>query len=207
LWSVVPLKSGNIEVERGLVAPQQLDQLVNTDRFKITDSGVSSRWLNGTSDAYYFANGDEHWEDGSITEDGEQAGAMYAKRMRKLETIKANLPDPVVYGSEAGAQISFVGWGSSRNTMRDVIAELAKDGVNVNYLHFSYVHPIKTDRLELFFKENQNIHLIEGNYQGQLGELIRSKTDLNFMDRLLKFNGRPFFTEDVKEYIEKNLNS
>jgi pyruvate/2-oxoacid:ferredoxin oxidoreductase alpha subunit len=49
------------------------------------------------------------------------------------------------------------------------------------------------------------VHLIEGNYQGQLGQYISAITDHKFKGKLLKYNGRPFFVEDLKEYLDNNL--
>lgn len=205
LWSVKPFAQKTVPIKRGLVPEAEWGELENTDRFKITESGLSKRWLPGTSDAYYFANCDEHLEDGSLTEDGEEASKMYAKRNRKLDLIRENLPDPEVYGEAGGADISFVGWGSSRNVMRDTIADLAKAGIKVNYLHASYLHPLRTERIEQFFKENENVHLIEGNYTGQFGDLVEMKTGAKFAGRLLKWDGRPFFLEDTESYIKANL--
>ncbi len=197
-------EQNKIPIKRGLVEGKDLESLENTDRFKITESGLSKRWIPGSSDAYYFANGDEHKEDGSLDE-SKAAGEMYAKRVRKLELIKENTPEPEIFGETKNADISFVGWGSTRSTMEDVIAEQAAKGIKVNYLHYSYLWPLKTEKLEQFFSNNPNVHLIEGNYLGQLGNLIEQETDLHFKDRLLKWNGRPFFLEDLEEYISENL--
>jgi len=74
----------------------------------------------------------------------------------------------------------------------------------VNYLHFSYLWPLSTKTLENFVNNNINVHLIEGNYDGQLGGLIEKHTDIKFAGKLLKWNGRPFFIEDVETYIKDN---
>ena len=132
---------------------------------------------------------------------------MYAKRCRKIELVKAHTPEPNIIGDSSQAEISFVGWGSTKNTLRDIVALYASRGIKVNYLHFSYLWPLKTDTLEKFFKENKNVHLVEGNYDGQLGGLINKHTDLKFAGRLLKWNGRPFFIEDLEQYISENINA
>jgi 2-oxoglutarate ferredoxin oxidoreductase subunit alpha len=206
-FSITKFEENTVPIKRGLVSGEDLEKLENSDRYKITESGVSKRWAPGSSDAYYFANGDEHWEDGSLTEE-ENAGEMYAKRLRKLETIEKALPDPVIYGGtegeiDHGAEISFIGWGSSKNVMRDAIRKAEEDGIKVNYLHFSYLWPLKTEKLEQFFDQNNNVHLIEGNATGQLGQLITSKLNVNFAGKLLKWNGRPFFVDEVLEYINE----
>ena len=126
---------------------------------------------------------------------------MVEKRMKKLESLREALPEPEIHGITKGAAVSFVGWGSSKNAMLDCIAQNPR----VNYLHFDYLYPLKTETLLQFFKDNKNVHLIEGNYQGQLGQLIACETGAKFKGRLLKYNGRPFFMEDVMEYINSNL--
>lgn len=205
-WTIPMFEQGKIPIERGLVEGEELKKLVNEDRYRITGNGVSKRWVPGASDAYYFANSDEHLEDGSLTEDAEPSRKMIEKRMRKMQTLEEALPEPEIYGDSGGAaDISFVGWGSSKNVMRDIIEQYAEKNVKVNYLHFSFLFPLKTEVLKKFFKENNNVNLIEGNYQGQLGNLIEAKTGLKFKGRLLKYNGRPFYLNDLEKFIDANL--
>ena len=123
----------------------------------------------------------------------------------KFETIKKNLPDPKIFGVKKSADISFVGWGSSINAMRDAIKAQKKKGVNVNYMHFDFVWPIKDKAAVKFFKENKNVHLIEGNLKGQLGKLIESETGKKFKSKFLKYDGRPFYFEEVMNYINKRV--
>ncbi len=206
-----------IPIERGLVA--NLAELKQEDRYKITDSGLSQRWLPGSSETIFFANGHEHGEDGVLNEN-ESAGDMYAKRMRKLDLIRSNLPKPKVYGKEK-ADISFIGWGSTKTVMIDAIAEYEKKGVSVNFLHFEVVWPLALGKKglntspiphfhegrlvgDMFFNQNKNVHLIEGNYEGQFGKKVESLGH-TFSGKLLKWNGRPFFIEDVQEYIDNHL--
>jgi len=201
--SIPPLQQNTVPIKRGLVAKKDLANLKNTDRYEITESGLSKRWLPGESDAYYFANGDEHNAEG-ILDETEAAGDMYAKRCRKLELIAQNMPEPDVYGEAAEADISFVGWGSTKGAILDAINDAKAKGLTVNYLHYSYMWPLKTERLDQFFADNKNVHLVEGNYTGQLGNLIEQQTNHKFAGRLLKWNGRPFFTEDLEQYINSH---
>jgi len=45
--------------------------------------------------------------------------------------------------------------------------------------------------------------LVENNMEGQLGNLIREKTGFDIKDKILKFDGRPFFSEEIAAYIIK----
>lgn len=203
MWTVDDYEEGVIPIERGLVSESELETVVSSDRYKITESGLSKRWIPGSSSAYYFANGDEHLEDGTLTEDAEPSRLMIAKRIRKADTVREALPDPDWYGDRV-AEISFVGWGSTRNVMMDVIADLKAQGKTVNYLHFSYLFPLKTELLARFFAENPNVHLMEGNYTGQFGQDIEAAGH-RFAGKFLKWDGRPFFVEEVHEYINQHL--
>jgi 2-oxoglutarate/2-oxoacid ferredoxin oxidoreductase subunit alpha len=184
-----------LEIERGLIQ----DPLEVTERYKITENGISPRWLPGSQETVYYANGDEHWVDGTVTEDGDQAGQMYAKRIQKTETLLGDLPEPEVFGVEQGADISFVGFGSTKSAILDAMDLLKQSNPNlkVNYLHYTFVYPLKTEKLLKFIKENAKICLIEGNATGQLGELITTKTGYIFTDKMLKWNGRPFYVEEI----------
>ena len=191
----------NIPIERGLAS--NLEELKQEDRYKLTDSGLSQRWLPGSSETTFFANGDEHDETG-VLDESEKAGDMYAKRMRKMDLIRSHLPKPKIYGQEKDADISFVGWGSTKTVMQDIIAQYAAQGITVNFLHFEVVWPLEEEGLNTFIVHNENIHLIEGNYEGQLGAKVEALGQA-FTGKLLKWNGRPFFVEDVSEYIEKQF--
>jgi pyruvate/2-oxoacid:ferredoxin oxidoreductase alpha subunit/Pyruvate/2-oxoacid:ferredoxin oxidoreductase gamma subunit len=234
-----------------------VDKLTPSLRYQITENGVSHRWIPGTDEAIYFANGDEHHEDGSLDE-SLTAGDMIAKRVRKLKTIEDNLPEPELYSSkntkaEVGnsplegwqatpdgvdksdkptnqllnsfksfitgnpknqnessktndKSISFLGWGSTKSTILDAIDQLAitNPEITVNYLHFNYMFPLKTTLLKEFLTANPDTILIEGNATGQLGELITAKTGFQFQDKMLKWNGRPFYVEEVVEKVLKN---
>lgn len=211
-WTIPMFEQNKISIERGLVSdPEELAKLVSADRYRLTENGLSRRWLPGSCDAYYYANSDEHAEDGSVTEAAEPSRKMIEKRMKKAALIEAALPEPVIYGQAGEADISFIGWGGSKNVMLDIIDIMAEKGVKVNFLHYSYVFPLKIAAAEKFFKNNKKVFLIEGNYEGQFGKLLKAKSGerggagVKFAGKFLKYDGRPFFVEDLENFINENL--
>ena len=197
-YLVPPFEHAKIPIERGLVVdPEELTKLLSTDRYKITENGVSKRWLPASAPAHYYTNSDEHIENGVLTEDADKVKIMMDKRLRKLATVENALPEPEIVGVDSGAEVSFVGWGGTKNVMRDVIRAAEKQGRKINYLHYEYLFPLKTERLEQFFKDNSKVCLIEGNFHGQLGEMISHKTGLTFHEKFLRYDGRPFNMEQV----------
>jgi pyruvate/2-oxoacid:ferredoxin oxidoreductase alpha subunit len=53
----------------------------------------------------------------------------------------------------------------------------------------------------------KNIILIENNLTGQLGRLLREKTGISIPEknRILKYNGRPFTSDELNKEIRKRL--
>ncbi len=194
-------------IERSLVSPANLENLKPVDRYEITESGISKRWVPGQSTATYDANSDEHLPDGSLTELAEPSKAQYDKRLRKEQTLLAELPEPEYYG-DPDAQLVFVGWGSVKGVILDTLEILRRNQSShkVGYVHYEYVYPVRTDLVEELHQHvGERLVLIENNYLGQLGALINQKTDWQFSKKLLKYDGRPFFIEDVLNYIESEL--
>lgn len=192
------------KINRYLVPDSELDNLKPEDRFKITKSGVSPRWLPGQSDATYVANSDEHIGDGSLTEEALPSTQMHAKRLRKFDTLHADLPEPAIDGP-TDAKTTFVGWGSVRNVMSDAITFWNKTNPHkkINFLNYEYIYPTKTKKLMSLIRNKQKLVLIENNSFGQLGALLTQNTGYKFKTKILKHDGRPFFIDEVLEHMER----
>src|ERR1700688_2198284 len=67
-------------------------------RFAFTDDGVSPRAVPGTEGGMYLAAGSEHNDHGVITEDARNRAKMMEKRMRKLESMRPELPKANILG-------------------------------------------------------------------------------------------------------------
>lgn len=205
LFQVEDLENGT-PIERHLVGEDELKSIVASDRYKLTENGISPRWLPGSSDETYVANSDEHLGDGTITEDAESSRLMYLKRLKKMETLLAALPEPKIFGP-AEASLTLLGWGSIKNTVCDVL-DLWNDkhaDRAVNYLHYEYIYPLRVEKINELIVQKQPIVLVENNALGQLGMLLSAHTGYQFEDRFLKFDGRPFFVEDLFEYLGGRL--
>ena len=192
-----------------------VDKLKPSDRYKLTESGVSHRWIPGSSKATYFANGDEHLEDGSLTEEAEPSKKMIQKRLKKLDLIKQELPDPKIYAFQESQDLNtkiaelkelsqyklgIVAFGSTKNAVLDALETLQNP--DIAYLNLEYIYPLKTEKIKELFSKSDKMLLIEGNQTAQLGQLIKLKTGLEFDEKLLKWNGRSFFVEEVVDKVQ-----
>jgi 2-oxoglutarate ferredoxin oxidoreductase subunit alpha len=70
-------------------------------------------------------------------------------------------------------------------------------GRKIAYLHYTYLWPLRTQELQGLAKRSKRIVLVEQNYQGQLGMLIRMECGLDIPDKILKYDGRPFFYDEL----------
>lgn len=192
--------------------PKALAELKASDRYDPSvPDGVSPRWLPGTPAATWVAQGDEHRGDGSVDESAENAIAQMQKRQRKLAGLKAVLPEPELFlgggkrepvEGEPAVDVLFIGWGSTKGPMLDALRGESKAA---GYLHFTYLWPLKTERLRALAKKAKRVVLVEGNHDGQLGQLIARECGLMITEKLLKYDGRPFFRDELEAKLQSFL--
>lgn len=208
LFQISTLDQNRTPLERGIVDDESLlSTLTSTDRYKITESGISQRWLPGTKAPDYNANSDEHDTEGNVTEEAEAGGAMIAKRIRKEATLEKELPEPEtltnnVHPEQAAKTYNIIGWGSSYTIVNDLLHYYEANNIKLNYLHIKYLWPLKTQKLIAFLDDHPDTILLEGNYKGQLAQLVRLQTGRECKHVYAKWDGRPFFVEEVAAYLE-----
>ena len=181
-------------IDRGVVTDQkELDKLVSADRYNPSaEGGVSPRWLPGAKAETYCAQGDEHDGAGNVEEGGENAIAQMDKRMKKMETMKAELPEPELFG-DPSPETLIVSWGSNKSAILDAI----KDQKGIGYLHYTYLWPLHTAKFEELSAKAKRTVLVEATFQGQLNMLLRQECGKGCDEQILKYDGRPFFYDEL----------
>ena len=215
-------------VSRGklVTSAAALKKLVGADRYNVhAEDGISQRWLPGSNAATFCAQGDEHSGDGSVDESATNAVLQMDKRMKKVEALKKVLPEPELFVIENGTlrqaqddrkmenktkatDVLFIGWGSTKGPMLDVLTDLSllSSDLSIGYLHYTYVWPMKTERLQELQKKAKKIVFIEGNYQCQLLQLLRQVGGISGnYQTILKYDGRPFFYHELLAAIQSHL--
>src|SRR5580658_8156148 len=173
-------------------------------RYQYTESGVSPRALPGQPGLQFVAGSDEHDEKGHLVSDTKsgipiwvtERVRMMQKRMKKLQGIAA-AADPPAWEGPADAELTFVAWGSTIGAIRDAMVVLNGQGKKTNLLHFPTVYPLDADRVRTEFAKTKRTLLVEANYSGQFGHLLRAETGIYLSDRLLKYDGEPFYPHEV----------
>src|ERR687896_601056 len=172
-------------------------------RFKLSNNPISPMVVLGTEDAIFWNSGDEHTEEGHITEDPEMRVKMMDKRMTKMDIAVSEIPNEdkaVAYGSGDSVIIS---WGSTKGVILDAMDKLAVEGMKVKYIQIRLMHPFPSELVKLMLKDAKRIINIEMNYTGQLASLLRQHTGLETNYYIVKYNGRPMSIEEVYKSVRR----
>ncbi len=190
----------DVTIDRGkIVAESDLPADGSFKRFRLdVPDGVSPRSFPGMKNGVYYANGYEHDEYGHVTDTSAGRIAMANKRLKKFEAMKKDIRPPTVYGDKE-ADLTFVSWGSSRGPVIDAMTILKEKGVSSRLVHFTWMYPFPTEATTTLLGSTKRIIGVEQNATGQLASLIRENTGIEIKEKILKFDGRPFFPEEIAE--------
>ena len=192
-----------VKIERGLVATKITEEdrgaAGNYLRFKLSDNPVSPRIPLGTENAIFWNTGDEHTEEGHITEDPELRIRMMDKRMGKLDVALAEIPDEdkAALHGDPDADIAIVSWGSTKGVILDAIEKLSGEGVKVKFIQLRLLHPFPAALVEKILASVKTVVDIEMNHTSQLASLLRQHTGRQAEHLIVKYNGRPMTLEEV----------
>jgi len=135
------------------------------------------------------ANSYEHNEEGFSCDDKENRQKMMEKRMGKLSDLKGGFE---IYGN--GNKL-LVGWGSTK----EIILDFLKNHQEYQFMHIWRPWPFPKEAISVL-KKAEKIVAIEGNYTGQLADLVERFT-FKKVERVLKDNGRPFYKKEIENKI------
>jgi len=194
----------NIKINRGkLLTTAQLAKIKNYRRYKLTGDGISARALAGMKGGLYIANSDEHDGYGFSNEGSKNRIEQVDKRYKKLEAFAKKMPQPLVYGNPK-AKKTIVIWGSTKGVVLDAYSHLdEKSKKKFKIIQYQYLWPLAKEFTEKVLSNPKNVLLIENNSNGQLGNLIAQETGIKLTNKLLKYDGRPFFREEITKALKQ----
>jgi 2-oxoglutarate ferredoxin oxidoreductase subunit alpha len=204
-WTVPIFDTRDLKIDRGQILTEaDLPGKGPYKRYEFTPLGISPRTMPGTVGGIFHTTGDEHDEFGAITENSENRVKMMQKRMRKLQVAEELIPKEkkVNFFGPEKADITLVGWGSTKGAILDGMQDLEADATRCNFLQIRYMSPFPTELVTKYLSNAKKTVLIENNYSGQLGALIREHTGIAMDFKVLKYNGRPFSQNEVYEGVE-----
>ncbi|NIS71209.1 MAG: 2-oxoacid:acceptor oxidoreductase subunit alpha, partial [Proteobacteria bacterium] len=197
-----------IGIDRGLLLTE--DEYMDEEeykRHKFTEDGVSPRAMPGIKGAIVRTNADEHNESGYTTENPEMTTKMFDKRFKKLDGLVKELENyetTKLYGPEE-ADVTILGWGSTKGPIREAMKLLSKEGLKINYLQIIYLNPFPVANVQKILKSARKTVVVEHNRTSQLSSLIREHLLMTVGHKILKYNGRPFNPRELSQKIKRVL--
>ncbi|MEK7141284.1 MAG: 2-oxoacid:acceptor oxidoreductase subunit alpha [Patescibacteria group bacterium] len=205
-WCVAAARmKGAVTIDRGKTMPEGTAPSEKSfKRYDLTSpDGVSARSFPGMKGGQYVANSYEHDETGLVSEDPAIRTAMVDRRLKKLASIKKIILPPVVYGDQTATQ-AIVTWGS---TLGPVLEAMKLTGFQIHgaptkVIYFPWLYPFPVVEAIAALKGVTRIIDIEQNGTGQLASLMREQAGIEITEKILKYDGRPFYPEELLEKLE-----
>lgn len=200
--SVEPYDTSMLKINRGkLVTQEQINAIIKDGkqflRYEHTPDGISLRSIPGQSGAVHIGSSYEHSPEGYTTEAEDETTAQNDKRFQKMQTfLKEDAKGPVFYGPE-NADLTIVGWGSTKQPALEAVRMAQQQGLSLNYLHFAYIDPLPVDLVKAAFAKTKKTLCVEGNKLGQLEGWLREQAGIQMHANYHKYGGRPFYPEEI----------
>ncbi|HLC94491.1 MAG TPA: 2-oxoacid:acceptor oxidoreductase subunit alpha [Patescibacteria group bacterium] len=192
--------------DRGKIQPTADQTNGKYLRYKITEDGISPMLIPGQTGIYYQSNSYEHVEDGHTTEEAATRIEQMNKRGRKIDTyIKNHFTLPTVIGDLKSASFVFVSWGGNKGPIIEAMKTLQEKGIASAYIHFTHLFPLNEVRIKVLFSLPKRYILIENNSHAQLAKLLRQETGIHITERFLKYDGRPFYPEEIVNHVTRDV--
>ena len=197
--------SNELKIERGkfknVVDKSQSEGTAgHFQRFKFEDSPISTRVPIGTENAIFWNTGDEHTEEGHISEDPENRIKMMNKRMKKLDLALEKIAEDdkaVCYDFDSNSNGVVVSWGSTKGAILEALEKLSEEGKKLRFIQIRLLHPFPTETVKKFLMDTKLVIDVEMNYSSQLGSLVQQNTGRKIDYRIVKYNGRPISSTEI----------
>lgn len=189
------------KIERFIVADGDMEDPAGYKRFAVTPTGVSPRAVPCAGKAMVVISSDEHREDGHISEAIPDRIRMVDKRNAKLPHMLGEMNPPKAYHGDA--DLLLVGWGSTEGAIKEAVDQLRAEGSSVGSLSFTDLWPFPVESATPALETAKKFIVVEQNSTAQLGQLIREQTGLAHSGAVLKYDGRPFYPNEIVEAVQK----
>jgi 2-oxoglutarate ferredoxin oxidoreductase subunit alpha len=195
---------GKFKIDRGMLLTEKDLEGKEYRRFQLTETGVTPRVPLGTKNGVHWHTGDEHNEEGHISEEPLNRRLMVEKRMKKLDLVEKEVPleDKLAFFGDKQSEILVLSWGSPKGAIIEALNMLQEEGLRMGFIQVRMISPFPTVELKKALEGKKRIVDIEDNYDGQLGQVVKEKTGIAPNFHILKYTGRPMTTTEVYDALK-----
>lgn len=205
--SVERFDQNKIRIDRGFIVTEKDAQSINDyRRYKFTENGISPRAFPGLSkNTMFLAGSDEHDEYGSFDEEADNRRKMMEKRAKKFALATLEIKNKTrIFGPDK-AEVTIISWGSTKAMIREAMKWLSKEGISINFIQIVCINPFPTNEIKDILSKSKKVLIIETARYGQLLSLIKEHTLMDIKERLFKYDGRPFYPEEIYDKIKEMI--
>lgn len=173
-------------------------------RFAFADDGISPLAFPGTPNTMVKGTSYEHNEEGEATEHADEVQAMQDKRYKKVEGLFAEFatyPTVKVYG-DTDSKAVVVFWGSTKGAALEALKQVKRP---VKLVQVLWMEPFDADKVKAELAGAEVIIDVEANHTAQLAALIREKTSIEILNKILKYDAQPFTPTELANEINRFL--
>lgn len=189
--------------DRGKVLyAEDLEKMETFHRYLDSDGdGIPYRTLPGEHPkGAYFTRGSGHNKYGAYTEDLDEYREVMERLLRKWETAKSLVPEPVVI-NKPGATAGILAMGSSDGAVREALDALDVQGIPMDYMCVK-AFPFNDD-VQKFLDKHERVFVVEQNRDAQLKSLLVQEMDVSKrkLISVLHYDGSPIGSNHVLDGI------
>ena len=173
----------------------------------VDGDGIPYRTYPGTHPQHgaYFTRGTTKDKYARYSEAGPDYIENVTRLLRKFETAKKLVPQPVLHKAKEPARFGALYYGSTSPAMTEALDALAEQGIHVDAMRvrgFPFAAEVKE-----FVMSHPGTFIIEQNRDAQLKTMLVTEEQIN-IDRLisvLHYDGTPITARFISDHIAKHI--
>lgn len=173
----------------------------------VDGDGIPYRTYPGThpSKGAFFTRGTSRDEYAVYTEDGAAYVANMMRLLKKWETAKSLVPEPIVTHSGKPGSIGIIHYGTSMHATLEAVDILAAEGIAADTCRVR-AFPFNRE-VEAFVAEHEVVFVVEQNRDAQLRSLLVNECEIDpkRLRKVLSFDGMPLTARFVVDAIKTSL--
>jgi len=158
----------------------------------------------------FFTRGTSRDEYAVYTEDGAAYVRNMERLLKKWETAKSYVPQPVFYGNEKHqadkqSENAFVFFGTSTQSALEAIDLLAAEGIVIDAMRIC-AFPFHND-IEKFINNHERVFVIEQNRDAQMRTMLINESGFNpaKLVPVLNYDGMPITARYIRSIVHQHL--
>ncbi len=188
-----------LEIKEKIEREEELLSEKGQEYMRYEGEDISPLSFPGKDGVVVKGTGYEHTEKGIATEEKEEIIKMQDKRIRKQNKLKKEVEEMSGVKRYKEGDVAIVFWGSTKG----VAIESTRD-MNVRLVQPIIIQPFPIESFKKEIEGVKKIICVETNSTGQLTSVLKGE-GIIVNDVILKYDGRPFTVEELKEEIQKRL--